>query len=60
MDIFWNRSWKATVINGRRGANPSEAHQRRTAEKLNAAYLEIDSGHYFMLSHPEELVRMLL
>ncbi len=60
MDVFWNRSWKATVINGRRGANPSEAHQRRTAEKLNATYLEIDSGHYPMLSNPEELVQMLL
>lgn len=60
MDVFWNRSWKATVINGRLGSNPSEVHQRRTAEKLKATYLEIDSGHYPMLSNPEELVRMLL
>jgi pimeloyl-ACP methyl ester carboxylesterase len=60
MDVFWNRKWKATVINGRLGSNPSEAHQRRTAEKLKATYLEIESGHYPMLSNPEELVRMLL
>ena len=59
MDVFWNRSWKATVINGHRGSNPSEAHQRRTAEKLGATYLEIDCGHYPMLTNPEELVQML-
>ncbi len=60
MDVFWSRPWKATVINGSRGSNPSEAHQRRTAEKLKATYLEIDCGHYPMLSNPDELTQMLL
>jgi pimeloyl-ACP methyl ester carboxylesterase len=60
LDVFWNRKWQALVINGSRGSNPSEAHQRRTAEKLRAPYLEIDCGHYPMLSNPEELARMLL
>ena len=40
---FWSQSWPTTVIRCRRAANPREAHQRRTAEKLDAKYLEIDS-----------------
>ncbi|MBN1381045.1 MAG: alpha/beta hydrolase [Deltaproteobacteria bacterium] len=60
MEVFWKRKWKATVINGSRGSNPSEAHQRRTAEKLNADYLEIDCGHYPHLSKPQELAQMLM
>jgi pimeloyl-ACP methyl ester carboxylesterase len=57
---FWDRPWKATVIRCRRAANPPEAHQRRTAERLGAPYLEMDTGHYPMLSQPEELTRLLL
>jgi pimeloyl-ACP methyl ester carboxylesterase len=57
---FWERSWKATVIRCRRAANPPEAHQRRTAERLEAPYLEMDTGHYPMLSQPDELTRLLL
>jgi hypothetical protein len=33
---FWSQTWSATVIRCRRSANPPEAHQRRTAEKLTA------------------------
>jgi pimeloyl-ACP methyl ester carboxylesterase len=57
---FWDRRWKATVIRCRRAANPPDAHQRRTAERLAAPYLEMDTGHYPMLSQPEELTRLLL
>lgn len=57
---FWDKSWSVTVINSRNSLNPAESHQRRNAEKLNAKWLEIDAGHYPMLSHPEELARMLL
>jgi pimeloyl-ACP methyl ester carboxylesterase len=56
---FWDRPWKATVIRCRRAANPPEAHQRRTAERLGAPYLELDTGHYPMLSEPEALTRLL-
>lgn len=56
---FWDRSWKASVIRCRRAANPPEAHQRRTAERLRAPYSEMDTGHYPMLSQPEELTRLL-
>ena len=57
---FWGRRWQATVIRCRRAANPPEAHQRRTAERLQAPYFELDTGHYPMLSEPDELTRLLL
>ncbi len=60
LDSFWSQTWPTTVIRCRRAANPPEAHQRRTAERLGAAYHELDTGHYPMLSQPEELTRLLL
>ena len=57
---FWDQKWTATVIRCRRAVNPPEAHQRRTAERLGAAWHELDTGHYQMLSAPEELTRLLL
>ena len=58
---FWGQSWPgATVIRCRRAANPPEPHQRRTAEKLGAKYVEIDAGHYPMLSHPDILAPLLM
>jgi pimeloyl-ACP methyl ester carboxylesterase len=57
---FWSQSWPGTtVIRCRRSANPPEAHQRRTAEKLNGKYLELDAGHYPMLSDADALVPLL-
>jgi len=56
---FWEHQWPATVIRCRRAANPPEAHQRRTAERLKATWHEMDTGHYPMLSEPEELARLL-
>jgi pimeloyl-ACP methyl ester carboxylesterase len=57
---FWDHAWPATVIRCRRAANPPEAHQRRTAERLRATWHEMDTGHYPMLSEPAELARLLL
>ncbi len=59
LDGFWGQKWSATVIRCTRAVNPPEAHQRRTAEKLGAAYDELATGHYPMLSQPEELTRLL-
>jgi pimeloyl-ACP methyl ester carboxylesterase len=56
---FWNQGWPATVIRCRRATNPPEAHQRRTAERLKAAWHELDTGHYPMLSEPDALTRLL-
>ncbi|MGH7045166.1 MAG: alpha/beta fold hydrolase [Stellaceae bacterium] len=58
---FWSQSWPGTtVIRCRRAANPGEAHQRRTADKLAGKYLEIDTGHYPMLTDPEVLAPLLM
>ena len=57
---FWTQTWPTTVIRCRRATNPPEAHQRRTAERLKGAWHELDTGHYPMLSQPEELTRLLL
>ena len=59
LDGFWAQSWPATVIRCSLSANPPEAHQRRTADKLNADWHELEAGHYPMLSHPEELAQLL-
>ena len=57
---FWQLPWRAGVIRCRRAVNPPESHQRRTAERLGAAWHELDTGHYPMLSEPETLTRLLL
>jgi pimeloyl-ACP methyl ester carboxylesterase len=57
---FWDQKWSATVIRCLRAANPPETHQRRTAETLKGSYHELDTGHYPMLSKPDELTKLLL
>ncbi len=56
---FWDQKWSATVIRCLKSANPPESHQRRTAERLGAPYHELDTGHYPMLSAPDQLTRLL-
>ena len=48
------------MIRCKQAANPPEAHHRRTGEKLGAPYHELDTGHYPMLSTPDELTKLLL
>lgn len=60
LERFWDQEWTATVIWCRQSANPPEAHQRRTAARLKARWYELDTGHYPMLSMPEELTRLIL
>lgn len=57
---FWEQPWHATVIRCRQAVNPPETHQRRTAERLQARWHEMETGHYPMLSQPDELARLLL
>jgi pimeloyl-ACP methyl ester carboxylesterase len=57
---FWEQSWPAAVVYCRHSVNPPEAHQRRTAAKLQATWHELDAGHYPMLSHTAELTALLL
>jgi pimeloyl-ACP methyl ester carboxylesterase len=57
---FWDHKWSALVVRCTRAVNPPEPHQRRTAEKLGAKYVELDTGHYPMLSAPDELTKLLV
>jgi pimeloyl-ACP methyl ester carboxylesterase len=60
LDSFWDQRWNATVIWCKRSANPPVAHQRRAADKLQARWFELDTGHYPMLTEPEALARLIL
>ena len=57
---FWDQKWSASVIRCTQAVNPPEAHQRRTAQMLGASYHELHTGHYPMLSAPDELTKLLL
>jgi pimeloyl-ACP methyl ester carboxylesterase len=56
---FWDQRWNATVVWCRKAPNPGEAHQRRAAARLGAAWHELDTGHYPMLTMPDELTALL-
>ncbi len=60
LQSFWSQKWPTSVIWCRQAPNPGEAHQRRAAEKLGGTWAELDTGHYPMLSTPDELTRLLL
>ncbi|CAI7978373.1 Alpha/beta hydrolase [Frankia sp. Hr75.2] len=57
---FWALSWQADVVRCRHSERPLEEHQRRTAERLNATYTELEAGHYPMLTSPTEVAEYLL
>ncbi len=57
---FWQQTWNASVVWCRQAANPGEAHQRRTAQKLGAKWHELDTGHYPMLTAAEETARLIV
>ncbi len=56
---FWDLPWRASVIWCRRSPNPPLPHQRRAAEALGAAWHELDTGHYPMLTAPEALAGLI-
>jgi pimeloyl-ACP methyl ester carboxylesterase len=60
LERFWEMPWRASVLYCSGAANPGEKHLRRGAEKLGAAWYRIDTGHYPMLSTPDELVSVIL
>jgi pimeloyl-ACP methyl ester carboxylesterase len=57
---FWDQKWDADVLYCSRAPNPGEAHIRRAADKLGGRWHVIDTGHYPMLSTPDELTRIIL
>ena len=60
LERFWDQKWDADVLYCSRAPNPGEAHIRRAAEKLKARWHVIDTGHYSMLSTPDELTGIIL
>ncbi|MEM7251916.1 MAG: alpha/beta hydrolase [Pseudomonadota bacterium] len=60
VDAFWSSEWRCTVIRCAESPNPPEAHQRRTAETLQATWREMPAGHYPMLTHPALTASLLL
>ena len=57
---FWRQTWDASVIYCTKAPNPGEAHLRRCAETLGARWHTIATGHYPMLSTPDELARLIV
>ena len=57
---FWGQPWKASVLYCSQAPNPGEAHIRRAADKLKASWHVLDTGHYPMLSTPDELTRIIV
>jgi hypothetical protein len=60
LEKFWDQEWDASVVFCRQAKKPGEAHQRRTADALNARWIELDTGHYPMLSMPDALTQIIL
>ncbi|WP_165982262.1 alpha/beta fold hydrolase [Dankookia rubra] len=56
---FWSMPWQASVVWCRRSQNPPVAHQRRLQQALRAAWHELDTGHYPMLSEPAALAGLI-
>ena len=58
---FWDADWpNSAVVYCVHSENPPEPHQRRTVEALGAQWIEMDAGHYPMLTHGEELARHIV
>lgn len=60
LEKFWDMPWKASVLYCSGAPNPGEAHIRRSADRLKAKYHVIKTGHYPMLSTPDELTQIIL
>jgi pimeloyl-ACP methyl ester carboxylesterase len=57
---FWQQRWPATVIWCSQAVNPGQAHQRRAADRLGAKWHELNTGHYPMVTAPDELARLIV
>lgn len=60
LESFWDQRWNVSTIWCRQAENPGELHQRRCADALGARWEELDTGHYPMLSTPDELARLIV
>ncbi len=60
LDRFWDMNWRADVLYCSGAVNPGEAHLRRGADRMGAGWHVIETGHYPMLSTPDELTSIIL
>ncbi len=60
LERFWDMRWQASVLYCSGAPDPGEPHLRRGAEKMGAKWHVIDTGHYPMLSTPDELLDVIL
>jgi len=60
LPTFWEQRWNASVIYCPQAQNPGEPHQRRCAAKLAERWHPIDTGHYPMLSTPDQLAKLIV
>jgi pimeloyl-ACP methyl ester carboxylesterase len=60
LERFWDLEWNAAVLFCRRAPNPGQAHIQRAADRLKARWHVLDTGHYPMLSTPDELTNIIL
>ena len=60
LEKFWDQRWDASVLYCSGAPNPGEPHLKRSADKLKAKYHVIKTGHYPMLSTPDELAKIIL
>ncbi|MCB1740061.1 MAG: alpha/beta hydrolase [Gammaproteobacteria bacterium] len=60
LERFWDQDWNASVLYCSRAPNPGRAHIERCAERIKGRWHEIDTGHYPMLSTPDELTRFIV
>ena len=60
LEKFWQQKWEASVVWCKQAGKPGEPHQRRCAEALTARWHELDTGHFPMLTKPDELIDIIL
>jgi len=56
---FWDMPWQASVLYCNKAPNPGEAHIRRAADRLKAKWHVLETGHYPMLSTPDQLTKVI-
>ena len=60
LDRFWQQSWQASVLYCSGAPNPGEAHIRRACDALKGKWHVLATGHYPMLSAPDQLVKIIV
>ncbi len=60
LENFRDQVWDASVVWCKQAGKPGEPHQRRCAEKLGTKWHELDTGHFPMLTMPDEITKIIL